>query len=170
MGDDVQSIVDAYDGRRVTKGAQTVVSVVNNSTQTESNSVEQLLENLMEGIDQLESNIQEKYESVNVKLESLREGNSISVSSAVLGANACLNDPYSIDNIDVRTPTRVVTTPTSRRTPLHHVPLTMQQKRNEPSFWNLTPNGILGKDEGTITDAAKARSMFYKPQLTCEII
>ena len=152
----MQSMVDAYDGRRVTKGAQAVVSVVNNSTQTESDSVEQLVEKLMGRIDQLESNLKEKYESVNAKLESLCEGNSISVSSAVSGANACLNDPYSIDNIDVRTPTRVVTTPTSRRTPLHHVPLTMQQEMNEPSFWNLTPNDILGKDEGTITDAAKA--------------
>ena len=114
MDDDVQSMVDAYDGRRVTKGAQAVVSVVNNSTQTESDSVEQLVEKTMGRIDQLESNLQEKYESVNVKLESLREGNSISVSSAVSRANACSHDPYSIDNIDVRTPTRVVTTPTSR--------------------------------------------------------
>ena len=128
MGDDVQSMVDAYDGRRVTKGAQAVVSVVNNSTQTESDSVEQLLEKIMGRIDQLESNLQEKYESVNAKLESLREGNSISVSSAVSRANACSHDPNSIDNIDVRTPTRVITTPTSRRTPLHHVPWQCRRK------------------------------------------
>ena len=46
----------------------------------------------------------------------------------------------------------------------------MKKEINEPSFWNLTLNDILGKDEGTITDAAKARSRFYEPQLTCEII
>ena len=46
----------------------------------------------------------------------------------------------------------------------------MQQEMNEPSFRDLTPNDILGKNEGTITDAAKARSRFYQPQLTCKII